>query len=407
MTRKYWSGKFINNLAHNQVFCMGTNPEGRHGAGAAKAGMKFGAKYGQGRGLMGNSYGLITKNLKAGFRENGTGIVYPNSGFRSVSVEQIRDNIKELYDCARENHDKEFYITYQYEEYPNGTSKRSLNGYTGKEMIDMFVDNQDVPNNIVFHDSYKPIIEQKILAKERQVQKRKNHLNSIPESKKEGMRKIQETINKAEGDDNLDLVKDKSQEFTFFFSSKSPFSQWHPSLFKYKDKTFISCEQFMMYCKAKLFNDEEVAFKILDLNEDRILAKNFIEGKISREDIVNNKETLNQWNKIQNRIKGLGREVNGFTDDIWVSKRESMVSVGNREKFSQNKNLEDILKRTGNTIMVEASPYDKIWGIGLKENDPRAKDPNQWLGQNLLGKVLTNLKNNLNLKNTRKRKLKP
>ena len=72
--RKYWSGKFITKLEKNQIFCMGTNPEGRHGAGAAKTGMKFGAQYGKGRGLVGNTYGLITKNLTAGPIEKETGI---------------------------------------------------------------------------------------------------------------------------------------------------------------------------------------------------------------------------------------------------------------------------------------------------------------------------------------------
>ena len=159
MNREYWSGKTIGKLSENEIFVMGTNPEGRHGAGAAKAGMTFGAIYGQGRGLMGSTYGLITKNLSAGFVESSTGILYDKAGYRSVSIKQIRDNIKELYECARINSEKRFLISYQYETWPNGIPKKSLNGYTSKEILDMFIRYNDIPNNIIFHDSYTFYIE--------------------------------------------------------------------------------------------------------------------------------------------------------------------------------------------------------------------------------------------------------
>ena len=160
---QFWQGTTITKLAENEIFVMGTNPSGIHGAGAAKAGLKFGAKMTAGRGLMGSTYGLITKNLegKAGFVEKATGIIYDKEGYRSVSTEQIRANIDEMYDLAKqpEHQNKKFLVTYQYESWPNGSPKKSLNGYTSQEILEMFAKDKDVPPNIVFHESYKPHLE--------------------------------------------------------------------------------------------------------------------------------------------------------------------------------------------------------------------------------------------------------
>jgi hypothetical protein len=165
MDRKYWSGKFLDKLKGNEVFVFGSNPAGIHGAGAAKAAMKFGAKIGFPRGKVGSTWGLITKNLDGyeGFVEKGTGLVYEKAGYRSVSEERIRENILELYAHAKNNPIDEYIITYQYEAWPNGTPKKSLNGYTSKEMLDMFTKNIEIPSNIVFHDSYKNFIEFEIM----------------------------------------------------------------------------------------------------------------------------------------------------------------------------------------------------------------------------------------------------
>lgn len=149
---RYWSGKEITELESNQVFVFGSNPEGRHGMGAAKAAMKFGAKYGVGRGLVGQTYALVTKNLKAGFKEVGTGVTYLTAGVESVPLKGyfgIDHNIKELYQVAIENPDKNFLVSYQ-------KSSRNLNGYSSKEMIDVFR-SMKVPSNIIFHESFKEI----------------------------------------------------------------------------------------------------------------------------------------------------------------------------------------------------------------------------------------------------------
>tara|TARA_B100002019_G_scaffold228313_1_gene201575 strand:- start:360 stop:1595 length:1236 start_codon:yes stop_codon:yes gene_type:complete len=406
--RTYYHTNFIQRLEPHEVFVFGSNPKGRHGKGAAKVAQQFGAKYGQGRGLMGQSYGLVTKNLNHNYFERSTGITYSKTGERSVSPELIRDNIKELYEVAKNNPEKRFLIIYQYEEDPNGHSKKSLNGYTGKEMVDMFLDNQDIPDNIVFHISYKKHIEQKLIAQERQEQKRQEHISSTPKSKIENQAKFNEAMRQQKF---LGLLRITTPQISVvpFFGSNNVFSQRHPSLFQYKGKQFISCEQFMMYSKAKLFGDEKTAFKILDLNEDRILAKNFIEGKISREDIINDKETLNQWNKIQQRIKELGREVKEFDEDLWQSKNISIITVANREKYNQNETLKNYLLETKNATIVEASPHDKYYGIGIGKDHPDITKPERWKGQNRLGYTLMNVRTILSVENKpqKKSKIKP
>lgn len=119
----------------NTIFVFGSNPEGRHDAGAAKvAREKFGAVYGQGEGLQGNAYALPTKDLR----------VKENNSLRSISEGQIIESIKKLYDTARQNPDKQFKVAYR------NTTTASLNGYTGLEMIDMFLKAGSIPSNIVF-----------------------------------------------------------------------------------------------------------------------------------------------------------------------------------------------------------------------------------------------------------------
>lgn len=129
------------------IFVFGSNPEGRHGAGAAKvAWKKFGAKYYQGSGLQGNAYGLVTKDLRL-------------PGTRNVSKEDIEANIKELYDVARTMPDKKFKIAYM-----NGPDKYTLNGYNGEEMVEMFMAHE-IPDNIYFSCAWKPIFKEKMKEK--------------------------------------------------------------------------------------------------------------------------------------------------------------------------------------------------------------------------------------------------
>lgn len=156
---------------------------------------------------------------------------------------------------------------------------------------------------------------------------------------------------------NLDL-----ENFTFFWSGI--FSQWHKSNFTIGGITFNTAEQYMMYNKAILFNDFEIAHKILE---------------------TNNPKTQ----------KNLGRKVSNYNAEIWGNECDTIVYMGNYAKFTQNKKLLKELLDTGNTTLVEASPYDIIWGIGLSEDDAKNVPYHQWEGQNKLGLILTVLRNNL------------
>lgn len=115
------------------VFVFGSNPEGIHGAGAALVALRrFGAIYGVGEGLQGKAYALPTKDLR----------VKENHGLRSISPKQITDNIRSMYDCARKNPDKNFKIAFR------NTDEVSLNGYSGWEMMDMFLAAGPIPENV-------------------------------------------------------------------------------------------------------------------------------------------------------------------------------------------------------------------------------------------------------------------
>ena len=143
----YYSGDIIK-LKENEIFVFGSNPEGRHGAGSAKiAKDKFGAIYGNGRGAQGKSYALVTKNLTQNYLEKETNILYKKYGERSVSLEQIKENIKDLYCYAEDNKELNFLIAYKLDD-------KNLNGYSSLEMVEVF-DSFIIPCNIVFHDSFR------------------------------------------------------------------------------------------------------------------------------------------------------------------------------------------------------------------------------------------------------------
>lgn len=151
-------------------------------------------------------------------------------------------------------------------------------------------------------------------------------------------------------------------KFTFFWDG--PFSQWHESPMVIDSKEYNCCEQYMMYRKASLFGDTISAKKIM--------------------------LTDYPWEQ-----KRLGRLVRPFDDSIWMEIAEDVVYKGNYAKFTQNKDLLQYLLDTEGTTIVEASPFDHRWGIGLSEEKAKVTDPDKWPGQNLLGKVLTKLRDNI------------
>jgi ribA/ribD-fused uncharacterized protein len=93
--------------------------------------------------------------------------------------------------------------------------------------------------------------------------------------------------------------------------------------------------------------------------------------------------------------KSLGRKVKNFDEKVWAENRERIIYEGNIAKFTQNNDLKRKLIETGDAIICEGSPKDKIWGVGLRCDDPRVHDPNQWLGLNLLGEALMKVRNTI------------
>ncbi len=171
----------------------------------------------------------------------------------------------------------------------------------------------------------------------------------------------------------MDYARGVQQQFTMFWGhqpsadgtlTKSCFSQWWQSDFFAEEHTYCCMEQFMMANKAALFGDKEVRQEILDCKEPK-------------------------------NIKDLGRKVRGFDETIWNKAKYSIILNGNYMKFSQNKELREFLLSTGDNILVEASPYDAIWGIKMSENDPNAKNPYMWKGQNLLGFALMEVRDEI------------
>jgi ribA/ribD-fused uncharacterized protein len=155
-----------------------------------------------------------------------------------------------------------------------------------------------------------------------------------------------------------------SDTFTYFFTEASPFSQWYPCRFEEAGVTFRCAEQYMMHGKAILFDDAEIAAEILAADHPRT-------------------------------HKALGRKVRNFDAAIWERERERIVLAGNRAKFTQDEALRAKLLATAPTTLVEASPFDRIWGVGLRESDPRIHDRRNWRGKNLLGFLLTRLRDEL------------
>ena len=138
---------------------------------------------------------------------------------------------------------------------------------------------------------------------------------------------------------------------------KSCFSQWYDAAFELDGIKYQTAEHYMMAEKARLFKDDEMLAKIIAASHP-------------------------------GEAKKLGRQVKGFKQEVWLEHRFSIVVGGNLGKFSQQQDLKEFLLNTGDRVLVEASPRDRIWGIGLGQNNPDAENPYQWRGLNLLGFAL-------------------
>ncbi|MGW3072471.1 NADAR family protein [Kitasatospora sp. NPDC001132] len=134
-------------------------------------------------------------------------------------------------------------------------------------------------------------------------------------------------------------------------------SQWWPGEFTVDGVGYASAEHWMMAGKARMFGDEEIAQRVLEA-------------------------------RTPGEAKKLGRLVRDFDHETWTAGRFELVVAGNVAKFGQDEALRDYLLGTGDRVLVEASPLDRIWGIGLAADDIRAQQPAEWRGLNLLGFAL-------------------
>jgi hypothetical protein len=158
--------------------------------------------------------------------------------------------------------------------------------------------------------------------------------------------------------------KYNKEKFYLFWKETDEFSQWYNSKFKGTSKfdslkrviEFYNAEQWMMYNKALLFGDLDIAKKIIKTSDPKT-------------------------------IKKLGRKVCFYDQETWDENKKDIIKEGNMLKFGQNNNLLKLLLSIKG-IIAEASPFDKVYGIGLNANDPKALDINTWEGENILGYTL-------------------
>ena len=163
----------------------------------------------------------------------------------------------------------------------------------------------------------------------------------------------------------LGITSDEDDgKFVFFWKlnhKNEEFSNWYPREFVVEGIKYNCVEQYMMAKKAILFRDLDIYCKIMATNDPE-------------------------------ECKSLGKMVSNFNPSVWDSCKREIVFNGNYAKFTQNPDLMAKLKATGDAVMAEASPQDKIWGIGMTADDPNARYPENWNGQNLLGNILMEIR---------------
>ena len=168
---------------------------------------------------------------------------------------------------------------------------------------------------------------------------------------------VQDVINKFNNREKL--------EYVFFWRTNSYFSNWYPSDFVVDGIKYWCTEQYMMAKKAELFGDREIYNLIMHCNSQR-------------------------------DIKALGRKISNFNESVWVKNRERIVFEGNYAKFTQNPMLKSYIVKQKNKILVEASPYDRIWGVGVDSSDIEfISNPYNWRGLNLLGFTLMKVRDKI------------
>lgn len=162
-------------------------------------------------------------------------------------------------------------------------------------------------------------------------------------------------------------------DFLFFWghTPKSPndidktcLSQWYPASFIVEGITYFTAEHWMMAKKAELFNDWATLKQMLETESP-------------------------------NSVKKMGRKIANFDPLVWDKHKYETVKQGNLHKFGQHPALKKFLLDSNQKVLVEASPFDTIWGIGLSQNAIEAQNPETWKGENLLGFALMEVRDEL------------
>lgn len=170
-----------------------------------------------------------------------------------------------------------------------------------------------------------------------------------------------------------EVKKGLSPKFLFFWGQhkkhgetvgKFCFSQWFELPFTVDNVVYKTAEHWMMAQKALLFNDHKAYERIISAVKP-------------------------------GEVKDIGRRVAGFDESKWNEKRYEIVNEGNMHKFMQNPKYREYLIKTHDRVLVEASPVDAIWGIGLAHDNEKAENINEWQGLNLLGFALMEVRDNI------------
>lgn len=165
----------------------------------------------------------------------------------------------------------------------------------------------------------------------------------------------------------IDTAPSPDQDFVFFWKPDQPngyLGNWFNAPFHANGIHFYTSEHYMMYHKALLMGDQEIANAIIQ-NPDPSTAKK------------------------------LGSRVKPWNEEIWIRERCRIMYEACYAKFSAHLGLRNLLIATGDAVIAEASPLDKIWGIGIGVTNKDSANPQQWKGLNLLGKVLMKVREDL------------
>ena len=160
----------------------------------------------------------------------------------------------------------------------------------------------------------------------------------------------------------------ETDDVTLFFTKSSPLSNFHQSEFHVNEQRFNCVEQYIMFNKALLFEEKEIAQDILHLDDPKLQKLNAKDANLKK-----------------------------FDSDIWKEKAGEILKTALMAKFQQNSNLQDELLHTGETILADASPTDKFFGIGLSINNPKAVNKSCWRDDNLQGTALMSVRDQLKL----------